>query len=89
MERVTAAIMAAGTKYSAADVFQAYARLSQLQAQARLQLAKVQTSPAWIVIELLLVSEAALLASVVDRSSEEYHALEWLRLNSGVWFRSH
>ena len=42
MERVTAAIMAAGTKYNAADVFQAYARLSQLQAQARRELDKVK-----------------------------------------------
>lgn len=44
MERVTAAIIARSTQYSAADVFQAFAALAHLQAQARVQMAKASVS---------------------------------------------
>lgn len=46
MERVTAAILARGTLYNAADVYEAFTQLSQLGAAARVETAKVG-SPAF------------------------------------------
>ncbi len=41
MEAVTAAIMARGTLYSAADVYAAFAEMARLSALARTEMAKV------------------------------------------------
>lgn len=43
LERITAAIVAKGTEFSAADVFEAFAELADLSAKARVEMNKVQT----------------------------------------------
>jgi len=45
MEAVTAAIIARGTLYSAADVFEAFADMARLSALARTEMAKVPPPP--------------------------------------------
>lgn len=42
MEKVTAAIVASGADYSAADVYEAFARMSVLAAKARVEMAKAR-----------------------------------------------
>ena len=46
LERVTGHKLAQGVQYSAADAYNAQARLSQLAGAARVQLAKVKHAPA-------------------------------------------
>ena len=44
MEKVTAAIVAKGADYNAADVYEAFANMAVLSAKARVELAKVSSS---------------------------------------------
>lgn len=45
MEKVTAAIVARGADYNAADVYEAFAKKAELSARARVEMSKVKFMP--------------------------------------------
>lgn len=57
MEAVTAAIIARGTLYSAADVYEAFADMAKLSAQARAEMAKVDMLLVPTVLQHFMVAE--------------------------------